>query len=53
LEAGLESIRSASGPLFSVIKIRAENLPLVLPPKDGAFLKDRFRRALLGAATVG
>lgn len=25
------------------------NLPLVLPPKDGAYLKDRFRRALLGA----
>jgi len=24
----------------------------VLPPKDGAYLKDRFRVALLGAAGV-
>jgi|TARA_B100000315_G_scaffold258443_1_gene310572 thiamine pyrophosphate-dependent acetolactate synthase large subunit-like protein len=52
-DAGLGSIRSAPGPVFSVIKIRAENLPLVLPPKDGAYLKDRFRRALLGEAVVG
>ena len=52
LEAGLEAIRTAPGPLFSVIKIRAENLPLVLPPKDGAYLKDRFRRALLGAPAL-
>jgi hypothetical protein len=30
--------------------VRAEKLPLVLPPKDGTELKQRFRRALLGAA---
>jgi len=35
-----------------VIKVRAEPLPFVLPPKDGAYLKDRFRVALLGAAGV-
>ena len=34
-------------------KVRAEDLPLVLPPKDGAFLKDRFRGALLGPGAVG
>jgi thiamine pyrophosphate-dependent acetolactate synthase large subunit-like protein len=36
------------GLRFAVIKVRAETLPLVLPPKDGAFLKDRFRSAVLG-----
>lgn len=41
------------GPVFVDIKVRAEDLPLVLPPKDGAFLKDRFRGALLGPAAVG
>jgi hypothetical protein len=25
-----------------------ERLPLVLPPRDGAYLKNRFRAALLG-----
>jgi hypothetical protein len=34
--------------LFAV-KVRAESLPFALPPKDGAYLKDRFRTALLGA----
>ena len=41
-------LRQAPGPLLAVFKVRAEDLPLVLPPKDGAFLKDRFRSALLG-----
>ncbi len=29
-----------------VFKVRMEELPLALPPKDGAVLRDRFRRAL-------
>ena len=33
-------------------KVRAEPLPFVLPPKDGAHLKDRFRLALLGPDAV-
>ncbi len=41
-------LRQAPGPVFVVIKIRAETLPLVLPPRDGVVLKDRFRTALLG-----
>jgi thiamine pyrophosphate-dependent acetolactate synthase large subunit-like protein len=41
----LPQIRKGIGPVFFNIKVRAENLPLVLPPKDGAFLKDRFRHA--------
>ena len=47
LEAALPAIRAAPGPVFFAIKVRAEPLPFVLPPKDGAQLKDRFRAALL------
>ncbi len=46
-DATLAAIRSGDGPVFYAIKIKAEELPLVLPPKDGSHLKDRFRRALL------
>ena len=48
----IPQIRKEVGPLFFNIKIRAENLPLVLPPKDGAYLKDRFRLALLGTDAI-
>jgi thiamine pyrophosphate-dependent acetolactate synthase large subunit-like protein len=52
LEAALPTIRADEGPTFHVIKVRAEPLPLVLPPKDGAHLKDRFRLALLDPTAV-
>jgi thiamine pyrophosphate-dependent acetolactate synthase large subunit-like protein len=32
--------------LFAVIRISPEELPRHLPPRDGAYLADRFRRAL-------
>jgi thiamine pyrophosphate-dependent acetolactate synthase large subunit-like protein len=48
LEAVLPAILAAPGPVFYTIKVRAEPLPFALPPKDGAYLKDRFRAALLG-----
>ena len=41
-------IHRADGPLFAQVKVAADKLPLVLPPRDGAHLKDRFREALLG-----
>jgi thiamine pyrophosphate-dependent acetolactate synthase large subunit-like protein len=47
-----EAIRNGAGPLFYAIKIGADPAPLVLPPKDGAFLKDRFRAALLGSEAI-
>ncbi len=37
-----------SGPLFAQVKVDPEKLPLVLPPREGAYLKNRFRIALLG-----
>ncbi|MDF2782477.1 MAG: aldehyde dehydrogenase [Geminicoccaceae bacterium] len=52
LEAARPVIRTGAGPIFYAIKVRAEPLPFVLPPKDGAHLKDRFRLALLGASAT-
>ena len=48
LRKALPTILKAPGPVFYDIKVRAENLDFVLPPKDGAVLKRRFRKALLG-----
>lgn len=39
----------AKGPRLFVLKIRAENLPRSLPPRDATFVKNRFR-AHLGLA---
>lgn len=52
VEGGPEAVRKAAhaqaGPNFAVLKVKAEKIPLVLPPREGALLKARFRRALLG-----
>jgi thiamine pyrophosphate-dependent acetolactate synthase large subunit-like protein len=42
------AIHRSSGPLFAQVKVVAEKIPLVLPPRDGGILKSRFRKALLG-----
>lgn len=49
LPALRSAIHERQGPTFAVVKVAAEKVPLVLPPRDGALLKARFRRALLGA----
>ena len=53
-EKQLASLRTLAykkpGPVFAAVKVIDEKLPLVLPPHDGVLLKDRFRRALLGAS---
>ena len=46
LRADMHALR---GPLFAQIKVAPEKLPLVLPPRDGTHLKNRFREALLGS----
>jgi thiamine pyrophosphate-dependent acetolactate synthase large subunit-like protein len=43
-----EDIHRQPGPSFAAVKVAAEKIPLVLPPREGALLKARFRRALLG-----
>lgn len=45
-----KSIHETSGPHFAQVKVAVEKIPLVLPPREGALLKTRFRSALLGAA---
>ena len=39
-----------AGPVFINIKVAMDNKPLMLPPRDGALLKLRFREALLGTS---
>lgn len=43
-----DAIYNGDGPLFAVVKVDPEKLPLVLPPRDGAYIKNRFRVAVLG-----
>ncbi len=43
-----KAIHKLPGPNFGAVKVRAEKVPLALPPREGALLKARFRRALLG-----
>jgi thiamine pyrophosphate-dependent acetolactate synthase large subunit-like protein len=38
------------GPLFFQVEVTADKAALSLPPRDGAYLKHRFRQALLGDA---
>jgi thiamine pyrophosphate-dependent acetolactate synthase large subunit-like protein len=48
--AGVDELRERmlrrDGTKFATIKVRAENPPRVLPPRDGVFIKNRFRAAL-------
>jgi thiamine pyrophosphate-dependent acetolactate synthase large subunit-like protein len=39
-------IPGAATTLFARVAIRAEEPPRVLPPRDGVYLKNRFRRVL-------
>ncbi|WP_422009337.1 thiamine pyrophosphate-dependent enzyme [Reyranella sp.] len=44
----VKDVRSKKGPVFRLVKVMVEKLEFVMPPQDGAHLKDRFRQALLG-----
>jgi thiamine pyrophosphate-dependent acetolactate synthase large subunit-like protein len=46
LRAFARRIRDAATTLFARVAIRADEPHRVLPPRDGAFLKTRFRRTL-------
>lgn len=46
LEAFARRLAEPGGPLFARVAISAAETPRVLPPRDGVFLKTRFRRAL-------
>jgi thiamine pyrophosphate-dependent acetolactate synthase large subunit-like protein len=44
----VSDLRQKKGPVFRLVKVMVEKLDFVMPPQDGAHLKDRFRQALLG-----
>jgi hypothetical protein len=43
---------SAKVPVFAQIKVDPEKLPLVLPPREASYLKNRFRISVLGEACL-
>ena len=48
LDAAKAAILEFAGPSFHVVKVRAEQEQMILPPKDGHYIRDRFRTAVLG-----
>lgn len=52
LEALREEIQTLEGLLFAVLKVSPDNLPRVLPPRDGTYLAHRLREALLGKEQI-
>jgi len=48
LEAAMPLFYKTKGPVFINIKVTTNPVPNILPPRDGAWLKHRFRQALLG-----
>jgi thiamine pyrophosphate-dependent acetolactate synthase large subunit-like protein len=52
LDGAIRLLRRDAGPVLAVIKVAAARDPFVLPPRDGALLKHRFRAALLGDAAA-
>ncbi len=42
-----------TGPRIAVFKVAAQDHPLVLPPRDGPWLKNRFRRIVVGEPCDG
>ena len=44
----LPLLRAGRGPVFAAIKISDKQDPMVLPVRDGVYIKHRFRDALLG-----
>ncbi|SAI01087.1 decarboxylase [Bordetella ansorpii] len=48
LEAAAGSVLNGQGPLLATIKVNTEPQPTALPPRDGPYLRSRFRTALLG-----
>ncbi len=43
----IPTLYNDSGPIFAVVKVMARSYPTVLPARDGTYLKNRFRAAVL------
>ena len=48
----LPRLKKGPGMQFASIKVRIEKLDFSLPPKDGVYLKTRFRKAILGDSAI-
>ena len=42
------AVRQGHGPLLADVKVSPEDLPRILPSRDGAYIKTRFREHVLG-----
>ncbi len=47
-----DTILSGTLPLVGVVKVANSKPNIVLPPRDGIYLKNRFRQAVLGATNA-
>jgi hypothetical protein len=52
LTSWLPTLHNAEGPVFGVIKVAANQPALIVPARDGTYIKHRFREALLGPKAV-
>lgn len=52
LPDAVRMLRTSPGPVMAVFKVSAARDAFVLPPRDGHYLKNRFRQALLGDTAV-
>ncbi len=50
LDAFERSLYAAPGPLFAAVKVAPEPTQIELAPRDGPYLRSRFRETLLGDA---
>ena len=50
LEEFVDVILKAAGPVLATVKVGTDPEPASLPPRDGPWLRSRFREALLGSA---
>lgn len=48
LKTGISRVHRDPGPVFVNVKVTTAKAPLILPPRDGTVLKNRFRKALIG-----
>ncbi len=50
LESAVEVILNGAGPVLVAVKVGTDPEATALPPRDGPYLRSRFREALLGDA---
>lgn len=49
LANSIQAIYQTQGPVLVTVKVSTDPTPTSLPPRDGPYLRSRFREALLGA----